>query len=56
MGEGLAERFPLVGICYGLLYAVYCCPERRGGLTDAIFVDEGLGDGEAIVEGPDYRG
>lgn len=56
MGEGLTEGLSLVCVGYGLVYAVDCCAEGGGSLTDTVLVDEGLGYGEAVVEGPDYGG
>lgn len=49
--EGCAEGSAGVGIGDGGLDAVDCRAEGGCGLTDAVLVDERLGDGEAGMEG-----
>jgi hypothetical protein len=48
--EGSAKGGAAVGVFDGLLDAVYGGAEGGGGLADAVLVDEGLGDAEAVVE------
>lgn len=56
VGEGRAEGGARVGIGDGFLDAVDGCAEGGGGLPDAVFVDEGLRDAEAIVNGTEDGG
>ena len=49
--EGCTEGCAVVGVVDGLLDAVDGGAEGGGGLPDAVFVDEGLGDAEAVVDG-----
>jgi len=46
-----SEGRAFVGVFDGLLDAVYGGAERGCGLADAVLVDEGLGDAEAVVDG-----
>lgn len=49
----LPERLPSPRIPHALLDAEGRGTQTRGGLADAVFVHEGLGDGEAAVKGPE---
>ncbi|KAJ4348757.1 uncharacterized protein N0V89_010135 [Didymosphaeria variabile] len=51
MGEGRAEGGAGISVGDGLLDAVGGGAEGGGSLPDAVFVDEGLGDAEAGVDG-----
>lgn len=48
--EGLSEGGSRVGVGDRGLDAVDGCAEGGGRLSDAVFVDEGLRDGEAVVD------
>lgn len=56
VGEGGAEGRAVVGVGDGLLDAVDGCAEGGCCLADAVFVDEGLGDAEAVVDGAEGGG
>jgi hypothetical protein len=45
--QGLAEGVALPGVAHALLDAVARRAQARGGLADAVLVDEVLGDGQA---------
>ena len=56
VGEGATEGTPGVGVGDGGRDAVGGGAEGGGGLAEAVFVREGVGDGEAGVEGAEEGG
>ena len=56
MRERGAKGRAFVGVFDRLLDTVYGCTKRRGGLPNAVLVDEGLRDAEAVVDGTQCGG